>query len=420
MPDPTETAIPEARRFRFFFFFPPSSGWSASRLPYLEPGTRPDERRSQDTSGAARWKSRSSPCSWPSRRPRLPEAGHLPPRRYPFSAAVAGPGPRRRAGRPPNFESVWRKGIPLRIDHYFAGGGPAPSTLVHGPASPCDGVRGGLGAQRADHLDAPPAPFDSLRGVVYFDEIAGCVPPHPARPRLSKAPLFMCSSRRWASSCWPRRIYWRSKSRSNTKKSTWLVGKLQAQLRGPPARRPGPGRGAGPSRAELDDAISALKGPYVLLKNVRPPSTPFVTTRWAPFSLSLQNLPTLFRPGTGGERNLRGRRRAAPAARRPPAGAGAQPPDTSPDPRGRGPGGRAPGLPPVSATLFFTGRGRRRRWTFMVDPASAPPIRYLPRARARLRAVFERGARALRPFEPAFLRMAGPLDRSAPLRIGRT
>jgi hypothetical protein len=329
----------------------------------------------------------------------------------------------------PNFES-WREGVALRMDQWLApAAGRTPCTIVYMAhlkdeermfvvSAVLNELLGWVRRQQGS---------DSLRALLYFDEIAGYLPPYPANP-ASKAPLMTLLKQARAFGLGvllatqnPVDVDYKAM----TNAGTWLVGKLQAQgdkdrlLDGLALAT-----GAGPSRRELDDAISALKGRQFLLKNVHQAATPFVTTRWAMSylagPLSLQNLPALFESGLA-EREIPGASPAAvpatlesPAAS-PPAGivaavSGVEPAgaDLAAEPQ------IFPAWPRLFVPPGSAHAAEVQRFFPLVDPAAAPPYRYLPFALARLRAVFDE-ERDRFTLEQTFFRMAGPLDRDAAL-----
>ena len=323
----------------------------------------------------------------------------------------------------PNFES-WRKGIPLRIDQWLAPvGGRTPCNIVY-MAHLADSERMFVVSSVLNELTAwmrRQQGSDALRALLYFDEIAGYMPPHPANP-ASKTPLMMLLKQARAFGLGvllatqnPVDVDYKGM----TNAGTWLIGKLQAQgdknrlLDGLALAT-----GGGPSRAEMDNAISALKGRQFLLKNVHAPGTPCVTTRWAMSylagPLSLQNVPALFAQGLV-------EREGAPAAAVPPAAPGvpgtaaAAPASPSAVPAGADLAAE-PQVFPDWPRLFVPPGGAHaaevNRFFPMVEPAPAPPFRYLPFALARLRAVFDE-ERERFAVEKTFFRMAGPLDRAA-------
>ena len=293
----------------------------------------------------------------------------------------------------PNFES-WRKGIPLRIDQWLAPvAGRTPCNIVY-MAHLADAERMFVVGSVLNELTAwmrRQRGSDSLRALLYFDEIAGYMPPHPANP-ASKAPLLMLLKQARAFGLGvllatqnPVDVDYKGM----TNAGTWLVGKLQAQgdkdrlLDGLALAT-----GAGPSRAELDNAISALKGRQFLLKNVHQPGTPFVTTRWAMSylagPLSLQNLPALFDQGLVARKPPRPPPRrprcpAPPRRRRRPSRAPRTPPRARtwrPSPRsspsGRGSLCRRAGPTPPRSTAFSPWWSRPRRRPSATCPSPWP------------------------------------------------
>ncbi len=327
----------------------------------------------------------------------------------------------------PNFES-WRKGIPLRIDQWLAPvAGRTPCNIVY-MAHLADPERMFVVSSVLNELTAwmrRQQGSDSLRALLYFDEIAGYMPPHPANP-ASKTPLMMLLKQARAFGLGvllatqnPVDVDYKGM----TNAGTWLIGKLQAQgdkdrlLDGLALAT-----GAGPSRAELDNSISALKGRQFLLKNVHAPGVPCVTTRWAMSylagPLSLQNLPVLFTQGLVERETAPAADPSSPAAPAPaPAAGPAAPPVPTAAPADADLAAEPQVFPGWPRLFVPPGGGHAaevNRFFPMVEPAAAPPFRYLPFALARLRAVFDE-ERERFAVEKAFFRLAGPLDRAGAL-----
>src|SRR5439155_12872712 len=128
----------------------------------------------------------------------------------------------------------------------------------------------------------------SLKAILYFDEVYGYIPPHPANPP-TKIPLMTLLKQARAFGVGillatqnPVDIDY--KALSNT--GTWFVGKLQTErdkarlldgLEGAAAER-----GARSNRAELEKTISSLGNRVFLLHNIHRGGQAVVfQTRWA-------------------------------------------------------------------------------------------------------------------------------------------
>jgi len=128
----------------------------------------------------------------------------------------------------------------------------------------------------------------SLRGLLYFDEVFGYLPPHPANPP-SKLPLLTLLKQARAFGlglvlCTQNPVDLDYKALSNA--GTWFVGRLQTErdkarlLDGLEAVTHE--AGAGFDRATIDRLISGLRTRVFLLHNVHAPGGPLVfQTRWA-------------------------------------------------------------------------------------------------------------------------------------------
>jgi DNA helicase HerA-like ATPase len=127
----------------------------------------------------------------------------------------------------------------------------------------------------------------SLRNIIYFDEVFGYIPPHPANPP-TKAPLMTLMKQARAFGvgvllATQNPVDLDYKALSNA--GTWMVGKLQTErdkarliagLEGVAAER-----GTLSDRGYLDNVISSLGNRVFLLHNVHQPKPVLLQSRWA-------------------------------------------------------------------------------------------------------------------------------------------
>lgn len=266
---------------------------------------------------------------------------------------------------------------------------------------------------------------DSLRCALYFDEIAGYMPPYPLNPP-SKAPLMTLLKQARAFGAG---ILLATQNpvdvdyKGLTNMGTWFVGKLQAQgdkdrlLDGLTSAS-----GSGPSRAEADGIISALAARQFLVQNVHAAAAQIITTRWAMSYLagpmSLKNIADLFTLGLV-------KKDAEPPVPAPVAA----PPGTSPAaPAAAGPPSEAataftglrsePVIFPHWRRIFLATNSPHHREILEHFPAlelsRADACRYVPFALARVKGMFDEEKDNFF-LEKTFFRMAGPLSDEVPM-----
>ncbi|HEX5270948.1 MAG TPA: DUF87 domain-containing protein [Gemmataceae bacterium] len=188
----------------------------------------------------------------------------------------------------PSF-STWISGEPLDLARLLEGGG-RPRQLIFSTAHLDDTQRMFFTAlllvEILNWTRKQPG-TTSLRALVYFDEVFGYLPPHPANPP-TKVPLMTLLKQARAFGvgvllATQNPVDLDYKALSNA--GTWFVGKLQTErdkarlvegLEGVAAER-----GTLSDRNYLEGVISALKNRIFLLHNVHQPRPVVFQSRWA-------------------------------------------------------------------------------------------------------------------------------------------
>ena len=189
----------------------------------------------------------------------------------------------------PGF-ATWREGVPLDVGDFLRTPEGRPRASVFYLPHLNDAERGFfvallLGAVR-EWMAAQSGTSD-LRAVLYFDEVFGFFPPHPANPPTKEPLLALIKQGRAAglgvvlSTQNPADLEYKGL----TNAGTWVVGTLRTErdkervlegLEGATSTA-----GTPLKRADLDRALGTLKQRVFLLHNIRADASRFFHTRWA-------------------------------------------------------------------------------------------------------------------------------------------
>jgi len=294
----------------------------------------------------------------------------------------------------PNFE-LWRTGAPLDVAAMLGeNAGRTPCNIIY-LAHLNDQERMFVVTTVLNELVAwmrRQQGSDALRALLYFDEIAGYIPPYPLNP-ASKTPLMMLLKQARAFGlgvllATQNPVDVDYKAMTNT--GSWFVGKLQAQ--GDKDRLMDGmelATGGGPSRREMDGLISSLSPRQFMVKNVHEREIACISSRWAMSylagPLSLPNVVASYDSGL-----LR-----RPVAAAPPA-AVPGPSPAAPVPAAAPAGDPAPAAVPAALHWpqvfvppeFMLLAELRERFP-RLQPPGPDRAAYVPFALAQIRAVFD-------------------------------